>query len=371
MIYLDNASTTQLAHEALLEMMPYLIEAYGNPGSLHSLGIESRKAIDKAREQVAKAINADPEEIVFTSGGSEANNLAIKIAYDFWNLLDVLSSKLEHDSMKKACEYYSFCNDIYLPHYKNESELFENIIKRIDEINTISFMYVNNELGIVNDVKKICEIGNEFGKVTVIDAVQALGNEIINVREIGCDMLAMSSHKIHGPKGVGAIYISNKLRGKTSNMYPLIFGGDNQEFGLRGGTENVPGIVGFGKACEMINIDENKTTISKLRKCFLEGLNFEYKINYDRPDSKIISLTIPGIDAETLVLLASSLGVCISAGSACKSLEQTPNEVLLAAGLSESEARSTVRISLSCYNTMEEMGVAAGILNNCIEILKG
>ncbi len=281
MIYLDNASTTKIAPQVFEEMEPYLKEEYGNPGSVHELGLRARKAVDLARERVAKAINAYPDEIIFTSGGSEANNLAVKMACDFWREAAVLSSKLEHDSMKEAITSHALHGE-FLP-YINGEDLLRYIAEGNERYFVKSFMYVNNELGIINPVEDICWLCNDAGDISIVDAVQALGNEEIDVKSIGCDFLSMSSHKIHGPKGVGALYICRNLKNKVE---PLIWGGDHQEFGLRGGTENVAGIVGFGKACKLINIDENKTVISSLRKELLSGLNFDYRENFPREDEK-------------------------------------------------------------------------------------
>lgn len=371
MIYLDNASTTKIDPVVLEEMMPYLKEEYGNPGSIHYLGIRARDAVKLARERVARAINAEPEEIIFTSGGTESNNLAMKLASDFWGFRQsiVATSATEHNSMKRAIGRYSVRKIVY-PTYDSPEELLRRI-KKEKKLSTItSFMYVNNELGFVNPVYKICEYcTEELGGISIVDAVQALGIEEIDVKHMMCDFLSISSHKIHGPKGIGALYIRKDFKDRYCPN-PLILGGEFQEFGLRGGTENVAGIVGFGKACELINVEENKNTISELRKEFVNGLKFDHKINYDREDSKIISLTIPGVDAETLVLMLSSMNVYISAGSACKSLEQKPNEVLLSAGMSEDEARNTVRISLSTHNTIEEMRTSSNVLKTCVDLLK-
>jgi len=365
MIYLDNASTTKIDPRVLEAMMPYLTEQYGNPGSIHMFGEEARKAVDKAREQVAKAINADPEEIIFTSGGSEANNLAVKFARDFWGPgHKVISSLMEHDSMKKALRNY-YPKQVEFFKYMKPDDLIKEVKRQDDSAFVSSFMYVNNELGFVNPVKEICD-GSDA--MTIVDAVQALGSEEIDVKKIGCDLMTFSSHKIHGPKGVGALYIN---KGLTREFFcPLIFGGDHQEFGFRGGTENVAGIVGFGKACELQNVDSNKTAILSLKKAFFDALNFDFVVHNAEETSKIISMFVQYADAETLVLMLSSKGVCVSAGSACKSLEQKPNEVLLAAGLSEYEARHTIRISLSTMNTIEEMKEAARIFNECIEVMK-
>ena len=375
MIYLDNASTTGISPVVLEAMMPYLTTDYGNPGSVHGMGIEARKAVDKAREQVAKAINADPQEIIFTSGGSEANNLAVKFADEFWmdSGVRAVTSLTEHDSMKRAMKHY-FPNT-KMHQYLNPADVLQTLnnddFSEVMRTYVSSFMYVNNELGFVNPVYDICSAAGRAGVLSIVDAVQALGHEKIDVREMHCFCMSLSSHKINGPKGVGALYVSRIFGGRNSFVEPLIYGGENQEFGLRGGTENVPGIVGFGAACEQINVDQSKTVIRELRKAFLETLDFDHVVNFDKHDSKIISLTVKDADAETLVLMLASKGVCISAGSACKSLEQKPNEVLLAAGLSEDEARHTVRVSMSHHNTVEEVREAAKIFNYCISIIRG
>ena len=359
MIYLDNAATTKMSKEVLAEMMPYLTDEYGNAGSIHEMGFNARAAIDKARKRVAKAINAEPSEIIFTSGGSEANSLMVQ-SFCSYNLDGgrILSSNTEHDSMRRSILEWKYACSISLVGVYGEKDV------DLELYDLLSLMYVNNELGFLNPVY---EIGNSISSnYFVTDCVQALGSEVIDVRKMNCDALSLSSHKIHGPKGVGALYVKESKRDMIS---PLIHGGDHQEFGRRGGTENVAGIVGFGKACEMINIDRNKMVISKLRKMFLDGLNFEYRINYDRPDSKIISMTVPGVNAETLVIALSSVGVCISAGSACRSLEEEPSRTLIAAGLTPEEARSTVRISLSCYNTEDEMKEASKLFNKCVGAL--
>lgn len=370
MIYLDNASTTMIDLRVYEEMEPFLKGSYGNPGSVHQLGVEAKKAVNLARERVARAINANPDEIIFTSGGSESNNLAVKFVSDICGSTDILSSKLEHDSMKNAILEYGYINEL-LPYY-NPEDMIECVNNHYLAYDALSFMFVNNELGVINPVDELCKIGADAGYITIVDGVQALGNEEIDVKKIDCDLLSLSSHKIHGPKGVGALYIRRGFKEENRWLLkPMIFGGENQEFGLRGGTENVAGIVGFGKACKLIDVWKSKEKITELRKELISGFKFNYRINFDRDDSKIISLTIPGVDAETLVLLLSAKGVCISAGSACKSLEQKPNEVLLAANFTESDARNTVRVSLSTMNTIEEMELAADIINECVHLLGG
>ena len=374
MIYLDNASTTKINHIVYADMYPFLQDSYGNPGSIHALGIEARKAVDLARERVAKLINAEPDEIIFTSGGSEANNLMIHSMSEYLKIghPKAVSSLLEHDSMKRALEHFD--GDVELLRYYSPADCCQEIQNRLSAgYELVSMMYTNNELGTNNPVYEIGGMRESYKFAFLTDCVQALGHEFIDVKRMNCDMMSMSSHKIHGPKGVGVLYVRKEMR---DHIEPIIYGGANQEFGFRGGTENVAGIVGFGRACSLVDVDKNKIAILKLRKELLEALNrgflgknYDFRVNFDENTSKIVSITFPNVDAETLVLLLSSRGVYISAGSACKSLEQKPNEVLLAAGFSESEARSTIRISLSCYNTKEEMREAANIISDSVSLL--
>lgn len=346
MIYLDSASTTPIAYEVLDEMMPFLSAEYGNPNSIHSAGRAARKAVEKAREQVAASINAKPEQIIFTSGGSEANNMVIRGSKKVF----AISDRAEHTSSIKSIEslkYHALMN-FDIDFIKRNPFAGKTLVWK---------MFVNNEIGAVNPVYEIGEVcsGNNnllFGT----DCVQALGFERINVREMKCDFLTISAHKIHGPKGIGAVFVRDK-----DLLDPLIYGGESQEFGLRGGTENVAGIVGFGRACELAeqNRSENRERILYLRNLFLEKIDgVGYKLNCT-DESKILSLQIPGIDAETLVLAMSSANVAISAGAACRNLESQVNEALKAYGLTEEESRSTVRLSfMECLSDKEVMSAA-------------
>ena len=361
MIYLDSASTTPISEEVLKEMIPYLTTKYGNPNSIHSLGIEARMAIDKAREQVASIINANPDQIIFTSGGSEANNLVLHGIRKVYPSIEIISSKMEHTSTIKALE--SDDNKMLVSYAEELEADYETSWATL-----LWKMYVNNEVGQVTDVYNIGRkyYGNDnylFGT----DCVQALGFERIDVKEMKCDFLTMSAHKIHGPKGVGALYIRDK-----GLIEPIINGGVNQEFGLRGGTENVAGIVGFGAACEiaMNNWNNNRKNILYFRKLFLENLDgIRYNLNCT-DESKILSIEIPEIDAETFVLAMSSCGVAVSAGSACKNGESVANQSLLAYGLSENKIRSTVRFSFSETNEEDEIIKAAQITKQVINILR-
>lgn len=364
MVYLDSASTTPLLDEVLQEMLPYLKDMYGNPNSIHTAGIEARKAIDQARERVAEAINAEPEQIIFTSGGSEANNLAIKGA-------DVecgVFSKMEHTSSVRAMN----CLPVALETVGSIRDFLTEClaVNRVGIPGIAWKMFVNNELGLVSPVYDIGELLRDKNNLLFgTDCVQALGFEHIDVREMKCDFLTISSHKIHGPKGVGALYVRDRALIKD----PLISGGSNQEFGIRGGTENVHGIVGFGKACEIAakNREQNRARILYLRDMFTDllidhGVNF--KVNCI-DESKILSILLPGIDAETFVVLMSSMGVAISSGSACKNNESEPNSALIAYGLSPDEARSTVRISFMESLTEDDIIKAAEIFSSGAAIL--
>lgn len=261
MIYLDNAATTQIDPAVLEKMMPFLQENYGNAGTLYKLGRRSRSAIENARAQVAKLIDAEPEQIVFTSGGTEGNNMVINFAgrYMQANGKKIMAvSAIEHDSVLKPARYLATNGVIGLETLPVDStgHVILGNVKKLDSQNTgfISIMRANNELGIANNVQLAGKYAHEHGALFHVDCVQALGSERLSMKEIDCDFATFSSHKIHGPKGVGAVYIKDPER-----FIPLIFGGENQEHGLRGGTENVAGIVGFGEACRLIcEIDVNE-----------------------------------------------------------------------------------------------------------------
>lgn len=362
MIYLDSASTTPISEEVLDEMIPFLTTEFGNPNSVHNLGIKARKAVEEARERVAAIINAKPEQIIFTSGGSEANNLAIKmcIGKTGFHPRAVIHGKTEHTSSIEAI--HSLPDEYYIFGEEPNRDLIESVYGSL-----VWYMYVNNETGKKNpiiDIGNYCQENKDclFGT----DCVQALGFEKIDVDEIKCDFLTMSSHKIHGPKGVGALYVRD-----LDTLNPLISGGVNQEFGLRGGTENVAGIVGFGKACEIAdkNIEENRNRILYLRNLFLEKIDgIDYKVNCN-DESKILSIQLPGIDSETFVVAMSSLDVAISSGAACRNRESKPNDVLLAFGLSEDEIRNTVRVSFMQSNTERDISAAADKFKLCCQII--
>lgn len=396
MIYLDNSATTPIHPEVLKAMMPYLKGGYGNAGAVYRIGRESAKAIQKAREQVAQLFNASVDQIVFTSGGSEGNNMVF--SYGMRCMLEergkkhVVISQIEHDSVYEAATYMfkpsgkaDIKDDFYTQfiHTKSDGTVdvkhLEALLDEDESIGLVSVMYVNNETGAVNPINHIGEICRDRGILFHTDCVQAAGCHPIDANIIGCDFATISGHKIYAPKGIGAIYIKDKTLARS-----LIYGGTNQEFGLRGGTENVASIVGLGKACDLICSDfgTQRVTVSLLKRLFYENmtsylkeLNLEDRIHVNGASvgdvGKTLNLRVEDIDSETLLLMLDAKGVCISAGSACHSHRSEPSRVLTAMGLSDDEARDSVRISFSSTNTPAEIEEAAAIFSSCIKTLAG
>lgn len=396
MIYLDNSATTPIHPEVLKAMMPYLKGGYGNAGAVYRIGRESAKAIQKAREQVAQLFNASADQIVFTSGGSEGNNMVF--SYGMRCMLEergkkhVVISQIEHDSVYEAATHMfkpsgkvNIKDDFYTQfiHTKSDGTVdvkhLEALLDEDESIGLVSVMYVNNETGAVNPINHIGEICRDRGILFHTDCAQAAGCHPIDANIIGCDFATISGHKIYAPKGIGAIYIKDKTLARS-----LIYGGANQEFGLRGGTENVAGIVGLGKACDLICSDfgTQRVTVSLLKRLFYENmisylkeLNLEDRIHVNGASvgdvGKTLNLRVEDIDSETLLLILDAKGVCISAGSACHSHRSEPSRVLTAMGLSDDEARDSVRISFSSTNTPAEIEEAAAIFSSCIKTLAG
>lgn len=392
MIYLDHAATTSVRQEVLREMLPYLSNKYfGNAGSIHSLGKKSYKAVAQSRQRVAGLINALPKQIIFTSGGTEANNLAIlgseKYMLQDGDDIHMITTSIEHDSVINTMKFME--EKGYSVSYVNprpDGRVYaDDVIEEIqDNTKLISIMYENNETGVSNyeEIVKLFDICKEYSILLHVDCVQALGSHRINVDNFKADMISMSSHKIQGSKGVGALYVRD-----VNKLSPIIYGGKYQEFGKRGGTENVAEIVGFGKACKMIGRKMSKESVYQyeLKELFLKKLyekldmynlrkmvtvNGDTNIgNPEKQRSKILNLTFKGIDAETLVLALDIYGVCISAGSACHSHENTASRVLMAMGISDDDARCSVRISFGSTNTENEVIEAAAIMATCVNSL--
>ena len=384
LIYLDNAATTKMAPEVMSAMIPYMTEEYGNAGTLYKLGRDAAGAIARAREKIAALFGCEPGQVVFTSGGSEGNStvfLGLRKHLAEAGKRHIVVSAVEHESVLKAAEALSeegFSITRVAPDTsgKISPRAVEDAIR--GDTGLVSVMYVNNEVGAVNDVQEIGDICRAHGALFHTDCVQAAGQYPIEVERFHADFATVSAHKIHGPKGVGALYVRDM--GKIS---PVLCGGNFQEFGVRGGTENVPGIVGFGAAYDLVGreLKGEITVVSILKQTFftalkgcLGDLGLDDQILHVNgrqviEPGKILNLRVDGVDAETLVLALDAKGVCVSAGSACQSHEARPSHVLLAMGLSAEEARSSIRISFSRFNQQEELVHAAETTARCIAAL--
>lgn len=375
-VYADNAATTSLSKEALDAMMPYLTEHYGNPSSLYKLGTVTRKAVEQARETIAECINADPKEIFFLSGGSEADNWAIKGAAALGakkGKKHIITSAFEHHAVLhtlKALEKQGF-EVTYLDVHENGIVRTDELEKAIREDTAlVTIMFANNEIGTIQPVKVIGEICKKHGVLFHTDAVQAVGSIPVDVKEIGCDMLSMSAHKFHGPKGVGAIFIRKGLR-----LDNLIDGGA-QESGRRAGTENIAGVVGMATAlkqsCKIM--DERNARLEKMRDRLIDSLlQIERsRINGDRvkrlPGN--INMCFEGVEGESLLLSLDLKGVSASSGSACTSGSLDPSHVLLAIGLPHEIAHGSLRLSFSDVNTEEDVDYIISILPDIIKKLR-
>lgn len=383
MIYLDNAATTKLDKRVFDAMLPYLTEEYGNPGGQYALGRRAKDAIEKAREQVAAMIGAEPDQIIFTSGGTESNNTAWACFEDFYphGSARIATSSIEHHSVLQRAINANLEDRAKVSFVEPDQYgriTAEAFLAAIDGAQYASIMHTNNETGVKNDINQIGKICRENYIHFHTDCVQAAGTNKLDVDKMNCDFLSLSSHKIHGPKGVGALYIRDRV------IHPMIFGGDNQEFGLRGGTENVPGIVGFGKACEIVTneISQIRQMVYELYQGFYyrlaeriadAGLSNIFHVNgfYMIPGNKVINIRFGGVDGETLRTMLDANGICVSAGSACQSLEQKPSHVLTAMGLSDEDARNSIRVSFSRMNTEEEVLSAADTIVQCVKMLRG
>ena len=372
-IYLDHAATTPLDKEILDKMLPYFTTEYGNADSPHAYGRAAMNAVDSARDKIAELLNAKPNEIYFTSGGTESDNWAIYGAAHAQKEKGkdhVILSAIEHHAAKAAgekLEKEGFFVTYVLP---NEGGMVElNAIKTAitDKTGLIAVMYVNNETGGIQPVKEIAALAKAINAVFFTDAVQAAPYLPLDVKALGVDMLSFSSHKIYGPKGCGALYIRSGVRVKG-----LIVGGE-QERGLRGGTTNVPAVVGmayaYGKT--VLDMQENNEKIQRLRTLFLQEISDldGVKINGEGVPA-LLNLRFEGVNAVDLVYAADLKGVCIAAGSACASASIKPSHVLLAMGMDEKAAKESVRISLGKDNTEAEIRKAATEIKEIVRRLR-
>jgi cysteine desulfurase len=380
-VYLDNSATTPIDERVLDEMMPYLMNKFGNASSIHFFGQESRGAIDKARHQVAEIINSRANEIVFTSGGTEANNLAIKGLCESNSKYGkhIITSQIEHSAVKSVCEHLEKqgFEVTYLPVYDDGIVQIEDVKNAIREDTIlISIMTANNEIGTIQPIREISQLiktqrdtGNRLWFHS--DAVQAVGRIKVDVEELGIDLLSISAHKIYAPKGCGALYVRRGVRLQNQNI------GGHQEREKRGGTESVPLIVAFGKACELAS-DELETRnifVEKLRDKFEQNVierivGIEFNGNREHRLSHLSNISFRGVEGEGLLINLDMNGVAVSTGSACSSGNLEPSPVIRALGRNEELARGAIRFSFGKDNSEEELDYLLEVLPKSVENLR-
>jgi cysteine desulfurase len=374
LIYLDNAASTQIHEDVLNSMIPFLKEQYGNPSSIHRYGRLTRKAIHKARKQIASIINADPAEILITSGGTESNNTALMGISSQFPSSQIITSSIEHDAILEPCKKLNlkgFHVD-YLP-VDNFGMIhtadLQNIIS--EKTSLVSIMFGNNEVGTIQPIAEIAKICHENKVLFHTDAVQAIGKLPVDVKKIGVDLLSISSHKLHGPKGIGALYIKDGVK-----IDPIILGG-GQEFRLRSGTENVASIVGFGQACEIAqnNLSKNISFIKKLQNLLIKKiLNQIPETTFNGHSESRLSnnthFTFLGVNGEDLIIKLDEYGIAASTGSACSVNTQKSSHVLESMGFSLEQITGSLRLTIGIFNTENEINETVDILKKTVEELR-
>ena len=374
MIYLDNAASTQVHEKVVDEMLPYFKEQFGNPSSIHKYGRLASMAVQNARKRIATLVNAEPKEILLTSGGTESNNTALYGIAHRSKGKHIITSSIEHDAILEPCkllERKGF-QVTYLPVDKHGLVSLGDL-KNVISSDTclISIMFANNEVGTIQPIKEICKLAHEKNIPMHTDAVQAIGKIPIDVKDLGVDLLSISSHKINGPKGVGALYIKNGIK-----LDPLILGG-GQENGLRSGTENVPNIVGFGKACQVAkeNMEQNEQHFRKLGAKLTSRILQEIPhVTFNgHPEKRIpnnIHFTFLGVNGEDLIIKLDENGIAASTGSACSVRTQKASHVLKAMGFSHEQISGSLRLTIGTSNTEKEIDDTVEILKKVVNELR-
>ena len=377
MIYLDNAASTAVHPDVVKEMLPYFDVQYGNPSSIHQFGRKAKNAIQKARKQVAALIGAEPNEILFTSGGTESNNTILDGVLKSSGEPDpdhIITSSIEHEAVLQPCKDFEKAGTkiTYLPvdeHGIIDPDEISNSINSHTVL--VSIMFANNEVGTIQPIKEISEICKKYQIPLHTDAVQAVGKIPINVKDLGVDALSISSHKINGPKGIGALFIKKGL-----TVTPQILGG-GQENGLRSGTENVASIVGFGKACEIAK-DKLSDNISHFHSLYSSMLTktikeiTHVKLN-GHPEKRIfnnIHLTFMGVNGEDLIIKLDEHDIAASTGSACSVHTQKASHVLKAMGFNHEQITGSLRLSFGYMNTLDEISQTVEILKKVVSELR-
>ncbi|MGL5151084.1 MAG: cysteine desulfurase NifS [Clostridium sp.] len=375
-VYMDYAATTYVKPEVLEEMLPYFTEKFGNPSSFYAVSRECKMAIDKSRENVAKALNSETNEIYFTAGGSEADNWAIKgiAAAHKRKGNHIITTKVEHHAVLHTCEYLEKqgFEVTYLDVNEEGFISLEDLEKSIkDTTILVSIMFANNEIGTIQPIKEIGALCREKKVLFHTDAVQALGNIKIDVKEMNIDLLSIAGHKVYGPKGIGALYIRKGVR-----IDNLIHGG-GQERARRAGTENIAAVVGFGKAVELaaLNLDEHAKRLTELRDRLIDGLLRvpHTRLNGPRGDKRLpgnVNVCFEFIEGESILLSLDFEGVCASSGSACTSGSLDPSHVLLAIGLPHEIAHGSLRLTLGEGSTEEDVDYVIDVVPPIIERLR-
>jgi len=372
-VYMDHAATTPMDKEVFEAMKPYFLEKYGNASSLHSFGMEAKEALEKSREMVANLIGASVDEIIFTGGGTESDNLAIKgIAFKAGKG-HVITSSIEHPAVLETCKFLEKkgFRVTYLPVDKYgliNPEDVENAIEK-DTI-LITIMHANNEIGTIEPIEEIGKIASENNILFHTDAVQSIGKIPIDVKKINVDLLSISAHKIYGPKGVGALYVK-----KGTKIDAIIHGGGHER-GLRSSTENIPGIVGLAKACSLAKerMEEDVKKMKKLRDMLIEGiLEIDKSYLNGHPEKRLPNnahFYFKGIEGESLILMLDDAGIAASTGSACSSKKLMPSHVLLAIGLKPEDAHGSLRLTLGRENSKEEVEYVLETLPKIVKKLR-
>ena len=359
--YFDNSATTRVKEEVLNEMLPFLSIEYGNPSSMYGIGRSAKRAIEEARKRVASLINCKPEEIYFTSCGSESDNTALKGIADKYNKKGkyIITSKIEHPAILHTAqnlERHGY-NVTYVDVDKNGIINLEKLQNAINsETILISIMFANNEIGTIEPIEKISEIAHKHGIIFHTDAVQAVGNIPIDVQKLGIDMLSLSGHKLYAPKGIGALYVKKGIE------FERFIDGGHQEKNKRAGTENVAQIVGLGKACQIAerNLKQYEEKLRNLRDYCLQQMkdkNFEFHINgtMEQRLPGNLNVCFENIDSNELILKLDAVGICVSGGSACSSGESKPSHVLTAIGVPSNLAKGALRLTFGDFNTKDDV----------------
>lgn len=375
-VYLDYSATTPVKEEVLNEMIPYFTEKFGNPSSLYDKGLESKDAITEARERVASLINASAGEVFFTAGGTESDNWAVFGSAEALKSKGnhIITTKIEHHAMLHSCEFLEKqgYEITYLSIDKNGYISLDELEKAItDKTVLISIMMVNNEIGTVQPIKEACAIAKKHGVLFHTDAVQALGNVEIDVKDLGIDLMSMSSHKIYGPKGTGALYIRKGVR-----IANYLHGGA-QENRKRAGTENLPGIIGFGKAAELskANFENHVKHCSELRNYLKDRIINEIPDTYvngtmEHRHPGNLNITFKYIEGESILLLLNQFGISVSTGSACSSTSLNPSHVLTALGVPVEMIHGTIRFTVGDFTTKEDIDYVVENLKTIVSRLR-